>query len=144
MPIRERPRSMAGMFDCVGKALSIIRQERGVSQEKLATTCRIGRSQLSRYESGRELMRLDTLEKMLNALHVAPEQFFRLVSSLDGSIQPQAPQARPPQAPGLDAYHAAMLREALTNLASAIDELRKAVDGSRHEWETTETPARPA
>ncbi len=56
MPKKDQP---AGMLKSVGRVLLILREERSVSQEKLALTCRIGRSQLSRYESGRELMRLD-------------------------------------------------------------------------------------
>jgi transcriptional regulator with XRE-family HTH domain len=111
------------MFDSVGKALAIIRQERGVSQEMLALTCRIGRSQLSRYESGRELMRLDTLEKMLQALHIAPDQFFRLMTSLDGSLQQPSP--------GLANLDASVLEEAFQDLHSAIDQLRSVLEQSR-------------
>jgi transcriptional regulator with XRE-family HTH domain len=58
------------MFENIGPAVRIIRQARGMSQSRLAIVARTGRSQLARYESGKDLMKLDTLERLLEALEV--------------------------------------------------------------------------
>ena len=51
------------MLKNVGKALAMVRQQRGLSQYQLAARCKMGRSQISKYESGREMMKLDTLDR---------------------------------------------------------------------------------
>jgi transcriptional regulator with XRE-family HTH domain len=76
------------MFSKVGQALALIRQERGISQYELADLCRIGRSQVSKYEAGKELMKLETLAKLLRCLNVSPEQFFHLAASLESAMKP--------------------------------------------------------
>jgi transcriptional regulator with XRE-family HTH domain len=111
---------MKGMFANIGKALALLRQERGVSQKELAHRCQIGRARISNFETGKEIMRLDTLEKVLRSLAVEPSQFYGLVMSLDSSLKlvtagPGEPEGR-------------MLEDAFLNLHAAIDKLQKAVD----------------
>jgi transcriptional regulator with XRE-family HTH domain len=114
---------MEGMFGRIGQALAIIRQERGISQVELADQCRIGRSQVSKYEAGKELMKLDTLEKILRVLSIEPDQFFRLVASLDDSLKP-LPEAEME-------LRDRKLRDAFLNLHSAIDHLQDAIERSQ-------------
>jgi transcriptional regulator with XRE-family HTH domain len=113
---------MSFMFENIGKALAIVRQERGLSQQQLADRSVMGRAQLSRYESGRELMRLDTLEKMLKVLKVEPDKFFRLMTSLDESLE--APFDGPVDG------ETRLLEEAFQNLHAAVDRLHQALERS--------------
>ncbi len=55
------------MFDHLGKALSLLRSLRGMSQGRVARSAGLGKSQLSKYESGRELPKLDSLARILGA-----------------------------------------------------------------------------
>jgi transcriptional regulator with XRE-family HTH domain len=114
---------MSRMFENIGKALAILRQERGLSQEQLAKRCRIGRSQVSKYEAGKELMRLDTLEKVLRVLNVEADQLFGLMASLDASLKP------PPGESGESDTR--LVEDAFLNLHAAIDKLQDAIERSR-------------
>ena len=51
-----------GMFANLGMTLSLLREIRGKSQSRVAREARIGKSQLSKYENGRELPKLDSPE----------------------------------------------------------------------------------
>jgi transcriptional regulator with XRE-family HTH domain len=106
-------------FSDVGKALAILRRRRGLSQTELAARCSIGRTQVFRYESGRELMRLHTLEKLLNQLGVEPEEFFRFLATLD-------PATLPP--PGPAVLDERRLRQAFDSLRSALNELQRTIE----------------
>jgi transcriptional regulator with XRE-family HTH domain len=110
-------------FQNIGTALAIVRRKLGLSQAEFAQGCGIGRAQLSRYEAGRELMKLQTLEKMLGQLAVEPEEFFRLVRTLD--ISPPPPLRRGPSR-----VDERQLAVAFQNLHAAIDELRRVVERS--------------
>jgi transcriptional regulator with XRE-family HTH domain len=110
-------------FRNIGKALAILRRERGLSQAGLAEWCEIGRSQVSRYEAGKELMKLETLEKILARLTVEPDDFFRFLRSLDESAVPDRQRA-PEQTDDR------RLADAFQNMHGAIDELRQAVERS--------------
>src|ERR1700688_1019399 len=110
-------------FQNIGKALAILRRKQGPSQAEFADRCGIGHAQLSRYEAGKELMKLHTLERMLGRLTVEPEDFFHLVRTLDAS--PLAHQRRSPSR--VDDYQ---LAAAFQNLHAAIDELGQAVERS--------------
>jgi transcriptional regulator with XRE-family HTH domain len=59
---------------------------RGYSQLALSRRARIGKSQLCKYERGRELPKMETLEKVLSALEVPPISFFYTVAMLDDLI----------------------------------------------------------
>src|ERR1700681_3294113 len=98
------------------------RQQSGMSQYQLAVRCKMGRSQISKYEAGREVMKLDTLEKLLSALDIEPERFFRFVRSLDESFGAQQ-RAR---VRGEDS----VMEEAFQSLHLAIDKLQQVVERS--------------
>lgn len=72
------------MFGNLGRTLALLREMRGYSQLALSRQARIGKSQLSKYENGRELPKLETLERVLSVLDVQPISFFYTVAMLDG------------------------------------------------------------
>jgi transcriptional regulator with XRE-family HTH domain len=71
------------MFGNFGRTLALLREMRGYSQLALSREARIGKSQLSKYENGRELPKLETLERVLSVLDVQPISFFYTVAMLD-------------------------------------------------------------
>lgn len=75
-------RSLA-MFENLGKALSLIREIRGKSQARAAREAGIAKSQLSKYESGKELPKLQSLTKVLKALEVGPFEIFYTMHLID-------------------------------------------------------------
>jgi transcriptional regulator with XRE-family HTH domain len=96
-----------GMFANLGRTLSLLRELRGKSQTRVAKEARIGKSQLSKYENGKELPKLDSLEKILRVLKVDMFEFFYTLYLLDGraaslaAADPaSAATAPPPGAPG--------------------------------------------
>jgi transcriptional regulator with XRE-family HTH domain len=72
-----------GMFRNLGKTLSLLRELRGKSQARVAREAGIGKSQLSKYENGKELPKLDSLEKVLKALGVGHFEFFYTLYMVD-------------------------------------------------------------
>jgi transcriptional regulator with XRE-family HTH domain len=74
------------MFGNLGRTLALLREMRGYSQLALSREARIGKSQLSKYENGRELPKLETLERILAVLDVPPISFFYTVAVLDGLV----------------------------------------------------------
>jgi len=93
------------MFTNLGRTLGLLRELRGKSQARVAREAGIGKSQLSKYENGKELPKLDSLEKVLIALKVGYFEFFytlylvdRRASDLDGDEAP-ASSATVPDAP---------------------------------------------
>ena len=71
------------MFDHVGLTLSLLRELRAKSQARVSREAGIGKSQLSKYENGKELPKLDSLEKVLNALQVGYFEFFYTLHLVD-------------------------------------------------------------
>src|ERR1700712_4991085 len=71
------------MFVNLGRTLSLLRELRGKSQALVAREAGIGKSQLSKYENGKELPKLDSLEKVLNALKVGYFEFFYTLYLVD-------------------------------------------------------------
>jgi transcriptional regulator with XRE-family HTH domain len=71
------------MFMNLGRTLSLLRELRGKSQARVAREAGIGKSQLSKYENGKELPKLDSLEKVLNALKVGYFEFFYTLYLVD-------------------------------------------------------------
>ena len=71
------------MFGNVGRTLSLLRELRGKSQARVSREAGIGKSQLSKYENGKELPKLDSLEKVLNALRVGYFEFFYTLHLVD-------------------------------------------------------------
>ncbi len=66
-------------------------------------------------------MKLETLEKILDALRVEPEEFFRFLSSLDVPGAPREIRER-------DRIDDRLMADAFQNLHAAIDGLREAVE----------------
>jgi transcriptional regulator with XRE-family HTH domain len=75
--------SRMGMFVNLGRTLGLLRELRGKSQARVAREAGIGKSQLSKYENGKELPKLDSLEKVLNALEVGHFEFFYTLYLVD-------------------------------------------------------------
>lgn len=73
------------MFDRLGLTLKVLREMSGISQAALAQKARLGKSQLSKYESGRELPKLDSLARLLAALDTTPLQLFYVHDLLEKS-----------------------------------------------------------
>lgn len=71
------------MWVNLGSALSLLRELRGKSQARLAKEAGIGKSQLSKYETGKEMPKLDSLEKVLHALEVGQYEFFYTLYLVD-------------------------------------------------------------
>lgn len=71
------------MFANLGRTLSLLRELRGKSQGWVAQEAGIGKSQLSKYENGKELPKLDSLEKVLTALRVGCLEFFYTLYLVD-------------------------------------------------------------
>lgn len=65
-----------GMFAELGLTLRALRESKGLSQGELARRAGMGKSQLSKYESGKELPKLGSLEKLLRALDAEPLTLF--------------------------------------------------------------------
>jgi transcriptional regulator with XRE-family HTH domain len=72
-----------GMFVNLGRTLSLLRELRGKSQAWVAREAGIGKSQLSKYENGKELPKLDSLEKVLLVLEVGHFEFFYTLYLVD-------------------------------------------------------------
>lgn len=71
------------MFANLGQTLSLLRELRGHSQARVARDAGIGKSQLSKYENGKELPKFDSLEKVLSALNVGYFDFFYTLYIVD-------------------------------------------------------------
>jgi len=63
-----------------GLALVVLRRARGLSCHAVAAAAEVTRSNLSRYETGRGMPRYGTLRRLLKALEVSPDSFFRSLS----------------------------------------------------------------
>ena len=70
-------------FRHVPQALIIIRELRGLSQGEAAVQAGLGKSQLSKYEHGRELPKLASLGRILEVFDVSPSVFFYIVFVMD-------------------------------------------------------------
>ena len=55
--------------------LRVAREQRGLTQAKLSALSGIGRSQISKYEAGKEHMKLETLERLLEPLSMLADEF---------------------------------------------------------------------
>ncbi len=79
------------MFQRFGLALRILRELSGLSQAALARKARVGKSQLSKYESGKDNPKLSSLEKLLRAMNVRPVILFHVAEWLDRIAQQEIP-----------------------------------------------------
>ena len=74
------------MFQNLGLALKLLREQKGKSQAQLAAETGIGKSQLSKYESGKELPKLHSLARLLDTLDVGYEGFFATLGLIDRAV----------------------------------------------------------
>jgi transcriptional regulator with XRE-family HTH domain len=94
-----------GMFVNLGRTLSLLRELRGRSQAWVAREAGIGKSQLSKYENGKELPKLDSLEKVLLALEVGHFEFFYTLYLVDrraADLNRETAKGAPAHEPSLD------------------------------------------
>jgi transcriptional regulator with XRE-family HTH domain len=70
------------VFQQIGTALRLCREKKGFSLARLAELAATGKSQLSKYENGRELPKLDSLARVLDALDMEPLRLFYLAGWL--------------------------------------------------------------
>jgi len=66
----------AGMFAELGQTLRTLRESKDLSQGELARRAGMGKSQVSKYENGKELPKLDSLERLLEVLGAEPLTLF--------------------------------------------------------------------
>jgi transcriptional regulator with XRE-family HTH domain len=83
----EPPASTPGVdaacfFRQLGLALQIVRHRSGLSIEQFRKRAGVGKSQMSKYENGKEFPKLETLTRILGALGVEPIWFFYLMHQL--------------------------------------------------------------
>jgi transcriptional regulator with XRE-family HTH domain len=71
------------MFGHLGLTITVLRGLRRKTQAQVAREAGIGKSQLSKYENGKELPKLDSLAKILTVLDVTPLGLFYLQDLLD-------------------------------------------------------------
>jgi transcriptional regulator with XRE-family HTH domain len=74
------------MFQNIGRALDHLRARTGKSQSALARAAGIGKSQISKYVQGKELPRLESLERILGALGLGYIDFFWMLNLLDRGV----------------------------------------------------------
>jgi transcriptional regulator with XRE-family HTH domain len=71
------------VFRNLGKTLVLLRELRGKSQAQVAREAGVGKSQLSKYENGKELPKLDSLARVLEALALDYWSFFYTLALVD-------------------------------------------------------------
>lgn len=60
----------------IGFRLKQLREQTGISQEKMAELMSVSRGQLQKYESGKNMMNTEKLQLAANALSVQVQEFF--------------------------------------------------------------------
>ena len=118
------------MFVNLGRTLSLLRELRGKSQARVAREAGIGKSQLSKYENGKELPKLDSLEKVLNALKVGYFEFFYTLYLVDRraadlartGAEDEIPAAAEAEEPREEPLYMPPLRNGNTLLADTTDQ----------------------
>jgi len=73
------------VFQNIGRALALLRELKHLSQAALARRAGVGKSQLSKYEGGKEFPKFESLEKILHALEVSAHQFFYVFYLVESS-----------------------------------------------------------
>lgn len=73
----------SNVFRNLGKALVLLRELVGKSQAEVARRAHVGKSQLSKYENGKELPKLESLARVLEALDLSYWDFFYSLALID-------------------------------------------------------------
>jgi transcriptional regulator with XRE-family HTH domain len=66
--------------EIVGERIAHLRKEKKISQQKFSYEANIERTYLTHIEKGRKNISLSTLEKIMIALEITPEAFFKSIS----------------------------------------------------------------
>jgi transcriptional regulator with XRE-family HTH domain len=66
--------------EIVGERITYLRKEKKISQQKFSYEANLERTYLTHIEKGRKNISLSTLEKIIIALEITPEEFFKSVS----------------------------------------------------------------
>jgi transcriptional regulator with XRE-family HTH domain len=69
-------------FRQLGLALQIVRHKSGLTITQFGKRARVGKSQMSKYENGKDFPRLETLTRILDSLEIEPIRFFYLMYQL--------------------------------------------------------------
>jgi transcriptional regulator with XRE-family HTH domain len=110
--------SAGSMFARLGPALVLLRELLGKSQGRVAREAGLGMSQLSLYETGGELPKLGSLEKVLTALGVGHLALFATLDLSDRRSMDLFPQENPPPVPS-----SILPQEVFGAFQRALDEL---------------------
>lgn len=93
------------MFANLGRALRVARETKGLSQGDLADRAKVGKSKISKYETGKELPKLDSLQRILEVLELEPYQLFyamyRLNQGEESVSTPLDPMVQDPPSAGI-------------------------------------------
>jgi transcriptional regulator with XRE-family HTH domain len=73
---------MSDIVKVVGDRIRLIRIERGFSIEELAEKADVNTTHLGRIERGETVPKLDSIEKIINALGITFEELFKHIQSL--------------------------------------------------------------
>jgi transcriptional regulator with XRE-family HTH domain len=88
---RSQRKGSSPLFRHVGLALKVLRELAGVSQAELSRRAGMGKGQLCKYETGKEMPKLESMEKVLAALRVSPLRLFYAMHLLSRLEEGKAP-----------------------------------------------------
>lgn len=70
---------MSDISKIIGNRIRIIRNDKGLSIEQSAEKADVNTTHLGRIERGKTIPRLDSIEKIVNALEITFEELFRYI-----------------------------------------------------------------
>ncbi len=73
------PISVPSARELFGKEIRALRDDRGLSQEKLAELCAVHRNYIGRIERAETNIKFDSIMKLAAGLKVRPERLFRRI-----------------------------------------------------------------
>jgi transcriptional regulator with XRE-family HTH domain len=71
----------------VGERIKSIRKAKGLTQAVLGEQVELPQSYIGGIEKGERNISLDTLQKLMNALHISPSEFFREYDNKDANLK---------------------------------------------------------
>ncbi len=115
------------MFGNLGRTLQLVRELHGLKQAEFARRAGVGKSQLSKYENGRELPKLAVLGRMLGTLGFSLKDFFQILEYID-RLEDQQGQGAPIVVPSSSsALLGAKFQEAFEKLLEDLLALQREV-----------------
>jgi transcriptional regulator with XRE-family HTH domain len=66
--------------EIIGERIAFLRKAKKISQQQFAYDANLERTYLTHIEKGRKNISLSTLEKIINALEITPEEFFKTIT----------------------------------------------------------------